>query len=70
MYLHWGGVGAQHVLRIDVEGIVHRTGRMVFRYIQCSEVVEVAFDFRTGCSRKAERMEQLLDAFHRTRDRM
>ena len=33
MHLHARGLGAQHDLRIDIEGILHITGRMVLGQI-------------------------------------
>src|SRR5574340_767862 len=69
-HLHRRGVGAQHMLRVDVEGVVHRARRMVLRDVQRGEVVEIAFDLRAGRDGKTQRMEQLLDALQRARHRM
>src|SRR5574340_617927 len=69
-HLHRRGVGTQHMLRIDVEGVVHRARRMVFRDVQRGEVVEVVLDLRAGRDGKTQRVEQLLDALQRARHRM
>ena len=45
--LHGAGVGTQEITAFYVEGVVHRTGRMVFRRIECREVEPVGFDFWT-----------------------
>ena len=45
--LYARSVRAQYGFRIEIEGILHRPCRMVFRDVQRGEIVKVVFDFRT-----------------------
>ncbi len=45
--LHRRGVGPQHDIVGDVEGVLHVAGRMVARDVERLEVVEVVLDLRT-----------------------
>ncbi|MNN74058.1 hypothetical protein D3C81_1902210 [compost metagenome] len=53
---------ALRILALDVEGILHRTRRVIFRAIQCGEIGPVVFDFRTVGHIKADRTENFFDA--------
>jgi hypothetical protein len=67
--LHRAGVGAQQdvvmhlaALTQQVEGVVHRTRRMILRRVQRGEVVPVGFDLRAVGDVKSDGAKQLLDA--------
>ena len=64
------GVRAQHMLLVDIEGVVHGTRGMVGRNVQRSEVVEIVFDLRTFRHGIADGMEQVFDTFQGACDRM
>jgi hypothetical protein len=54
----------------QVEGVVHRTRRVILRRIQCCEILEVGFDFRAVGDFETDRAEQRFDAFQGARDRV
>ncbi len=60
--LHTGGVGTQHQIRIEVEGIVIGTRRVVSRDVQRIEVVEAIFNLGTTGNLEAHLAKQALDA--------
>ena len=39
-------MGTQQHFSVEIKGIMHRTRRMAFRNIQCSEIMITVFDFR------------------------
>src|SRR5512139_1097616 len=57
-HLHRRGVGAQQFAALQIEGVVHRPCRMVFRNVERSEVVEIGLDFGAGRHLEADRAEQ------------
>ena len=61
--LHRAGMGAQEIAAFYVEGIVHRTGWMVFRRIERSEVKPVGFNFWALRNFKTHRAKNRFDAF-------
>ena len=61
--LHGAGVGTQEITTFYVEGIVHRTGWMVFRRIERSEVKPVGFNFWALRNFKTHRAKNRFDAF-------
>ena len=60
--LHGAGVGAQKITAFYVEGVVHRTGGMVFWRIECREVEPIGFDFWTLRDFKTHRAKNGFDA--------
>src|SRR5690606_19845765 len=75
--LHRAGVGAQQnvllhgaVFGLQVKGVVHGAGRVLFRRVQRGEVVPVALDLWTVGNFETNGAEQLLDAIKTARDRM
>ena len=66
------GVRAQqHVVAVfQVEGVVHRTRRVILGRIQCCEIVEILFDFRAIGDFETDRGEQGFDALQRARHRV
>src|SRR4249919_318633 len=69
-HLHARGVRAQQATIPEVEGVVHRTRRMVRREVQRLEVVPVILDFRAIAQLEAEAAEDVGDALDRAADRM
>ena len=55
---------------IDVERIVHRTGRVMRRDIERLEVMVVIFDFRPFNTLKTHRAKKLLHALNGSGNRM
>ena len=43
---------------------------MIFRLVQCGEIIKIALDLGALCNLEPHRVEQILDALKRTRDRM
>ncbi len=68
--LHGRGVGAQQATVIEIKGVVHGTGRMFRRNVQCLEVVEFIFHFRTLEHFVPGMSEQFLDPQSHPRDRV
>ncbi|MNC07435.1 hypothetical protein D3C75_549850 [compost metagenome] len=62
--LHTGGVGTQHQIGIEVEGIVIGTRRVMSRNIQRIEVVEAIFNLGTALDLETHLAKQALDAFN------
>src|SRR4249919_2931815 len=69
-HLHARGVRAQQATIPEVEGVVHRTRRMVRREVQRLEVVPVILDFRAIAQLETEAAEDVGDALDRAADRM
>ena len=61
---------AQNHAALDVEGVLHRARRMIFRRIERREIVEVVLDLGTIRDFEAKRAEQGFDTIERARDRM
>ena len=61
------GMGAEHhtVTVFQIERIVHRTGRVIGRRVQCREIVEIRLDLRPFGHIEADGAEQLFDALQR-----
>ena len=64
------GVRAQHMLLVDIEGVVHGARRMVGGDVQRGEVVKIVFDLRTFRLGITDGMEQRSNALQCARDRM
>src|ERR1700674_3020936 len=54
---------AQDHAAFNIERVVHRAGWVVFRRVECGEIVEVVLDFLSLGNGEADRVEQRLDAF-------
>ena len=54
----------------QIKGVVHRTRRMVFRDIQCGEIVEVVLDLRPLATAKPASAKDRFDALQGPGDRM
>ncbi len=63
-------MGAQNNIVVDVEGILHVPGRMVFRDIQGLEIVEILFNLRPLFNAEAERGKDGTNLFRRQGYRM
>ena len=74
--LHRAGVGAQQqtvatgILTFDIEGVVHRTRRVILGRVQRGEVVEIFFDLRAVGHIETDRAEDRLDPLDGQRDRV
>ncbi len=58
------------VLAIDIESILHRARRMIFRAVQGSEVGPVSFNFRPVSNIESNRSENLFNALPGAHHRM
>jgi hypothetical protein len=63
-------MGAQQHVRIEIEGVVHRPGRVMAWDVERLEVVIVVFDLRTFGNAVANVGEELLDSFQSAGNRM
>jgi hypothetical protein len=74
--LHWRGMGPQvecHAIRpvhVHIEGVLHRTGRVIGRIVQCSEAVPVGLDLGAIGHIEAHAGKGRLDPFPGQRDGM
>ncbi len=64
------GMGAQQHVRIEIEGVVHRPGRVMAWDVERFEVVIIVFDLRAFGNAVANVGEELLDSFQSAGNRM
>ncbi len=68
--LYRRGMGAQQHVRIEIEGVMHRTGRVVAWDVERLEVVIVVFDLRAFGDAVADMGEELFNTFQSPGHRM
>src|SRR5450830_1678494 len=68
--LYRRGMGAQQHVRVEIEGVVHRPGRVMAWDVERLEVVIVVFDLRAFGDAVADMGEELLDTLQSPGDRM
>ncbi|MCY1175091.1 hypothetical protein D9M73_153140 [compost metagenome] len=68
--LYRRGMGTQQHVGIEIEGVMHRPGRVVARDVERLEVVIVVFDLRAFGDAVADTGEELFDAFQSAGNRM
>src|SRR3989338_8535268 len=67
-----GSMSAQYIagLILDIESVLHIARRMIFRHIQCIEVVPFAFEKRPFRNRKSQFVKNRIRLANQRRDRM
>ncbi len=70
--LNAAGMGPQQPVGVlmDIEGILHIAGRMVFRKVERGKIMPVVFDLGAFCNRKAQPAEDMDDLVTYERNRM
>ncbi len=63
-------MSAQQVPGRQIKSVVHGTGRMIFRDIQCREVIEIIFDLRALADRKTGSAKDRFNTLQGQRNRM
>src|SRR3546814_9769781 len=63
-------MGAQQHVRVEIEGVMHRPGRVMAWDVERLEVVIVVFDLRAFGNAVADVGEELLDTFQGPGNRM
>ncbi|OIQ75894.1 hypothetical protein GALL_424370 [mine drainage metagenome] len=63
-------MGTQHMLVIHVEGVMHGPRRVILRYVQGGEIVEIGLDFGAFGHFETDGVKQFLDTLQGQRHRM